>query len=288
MDESPLPQRGVSLDDRLLGMVATDDPCVTTYVLEPHLCRPDGVLYGGTALAAACAAMERATGRPTLWATVQFVSTAPAGSVVDSVVEIGARGGRIDQVRVTGSVEGRLVYQAIGSAASPAEDGLAGVGVTMPVVPPPEACGGVMGGPPREIHADWDMATGQHLVAEFRTAEIEGDHPVGRVAMWARLRGESETTAAKLGFLADMVPIAIVRMAGLVGAGTSLDNSLRLGPLVDSEWVLMDLHGFLAHGSYGHGVVHCWSPDGTCMATGGQTAKLFTFESMMAKRAARA
>ena len=101
--------------------------------------------------------------------------------------------------------------------------------------------------------------------------------------MWARIHGETATTAAKLGFLADMVPVAVCRAAGVMGAGTSLDNSLRVGRLVDSEWVLLDHEGHAADGGYGHGLVHLWSPDGVLMATGSQTAKLFSIESFQAR-----
>ena len=43
------------------------------FVLAPHLCRHDGVLFGGTALAVTLAAFELVSERPSLWATVQFV-----------------------------------------------------------------------------------------------------------------------------------------------------------------------------------------------------------------------
>jgi acyl-CoA thioesterase len=93
--------------------------------------------------------------------------------------------------------------------------------------------------------------------------------------------GESRTTPATLGFLADMVPIAVCRAAGVEGAGTSLDNSLRVGRLVDTEWVLVELEAHAAADGYGYGVSHLWAPDGTLLATGSQTAKLFSFASFL-------
>jgi acyl-CoA thioesterase len=106
--------------------------------------------------------------------------------------------------------------------------------------------------------------------------------------MWARVLGESETTAATLGFMADMVPLAVCRAVGVQGAGTSLDNTLRVGHLVDTEWVLVELDAHVADGGYGYGVSHMWSPDGTLMATGSQTAKLFSFDAFLAKLDGRA
>ncbi|MDQ1356726.1 MAG: hypothetical protein QOG44_1099, partial [Acidimicrobiaceae bacterium] len=39
-------------------------------------------MFGGCGLAAGVAAMEHASGRPAIWATAQYLSYAPTGSVV--------------------------------------------------------------------------------------------------------------------------------------------------------------------------------------------------------------
>src|SRR5215218_9762503 len=83
--------------------------------------------------------------------------------------------------------------------------------------------------------------------SEHREAEVldRSDARPGQMAIWARLTGEvpggGEMTPATLGFLADMVPLACARSCGVAGAGTSLDNSLRIGEPADTEWVLLDL-----------------------------------------------
>ena len=92
-------------------------------------------------------------------------------------------------------------------------------------------------------------------------------------------------TPAVLGFLADMVPLAVCRACGVEGAGTSLDNSLRIGEPGDSEWVLLELDAHLAVGGFGHGHVHVWSPDGRMLATGTQSARLFSVADFMERRA---
>ena len=79
----------------------------------------------------------------------------------------------------------------------------------------------------------------------------------------------------------------MVGPCGVEGAGTSLDNSLRLGEPADSEWVLLDLDAHVAVGGYGHGQVHLWAPDGRMLATGTQSARLFSFESFLTKRDGR-
>ena len=264
------------LDQRLLGLEPVGDGALRL-VLEPHLCRPDGALYGGTAIAAALAAMELVTDRPSLWATAQLVASAETGDVMDVVVEVLARGRYIDQARITGSVDGRIVFAAVGSTATGREDGLSGVGVTMPRVAPPEESS-----PRVSSRGSWSTGEpGHHRVVQILDAQrTDGaEHEPGQITMWSRIIDEPTTTAAKLGFIADMVPLAICDAAGVPGAGTSLDNSIRVGRLVDCEWVLLDLRGLVAHAGYGHGDVNLWSPDGVLLGTGSQTAKLFSFES---------
>jgi acyl-CoA thioesterase len=81
-------------------------------------------------------------------------------------------------------------------------------------------------------------------------------------------------TPAGVAFLADMVPVAITRAAGKMGAGFSLDNSVRFGPEPDGDWVLLELVGDLAEQGYGHGSFRAWTPGGRLVATGGQTANM--------------
>ena len=66
----------------------------------------------------------------------------------------------------------------------------------------------------------------------------------------------------------------------MAGAGTSLDNTLRIGSLDDAGagWVLIDLRPHLASYGYGHGTVHLWTADGALLATGSQTASMIVFE----------
>ena len=271
------------LDARLIGLEPQGEGGDYRFVLTPHLCRPDGALFGGAALAATCAAMELATGRPSLWATVQFVASASVGEELDCRVERLAAGKYIDQARLTASSRGRLVFTAIGSTATRRDDGVSGSALRMPAVAPPDESAPFGG------RRSWSEngEVGHHRVSEVREAVGEvgegGGDRAGRLLMWARLTGESATTAAKLGFLADMVPVAVCRGAGVSGAGTSLDNSLRVGQLVDTEWVLTELEGHTAAGGYGHGLVHLWSPDGVLMATGSQTAKLFSIDSVFGR-----
>jgi acyl-CoA thioesterase len=80
-----------------------------------------------------------------------------------------------------------------------------------------------------------------------------------------------------LGYLADYVPLAVMLALGVPGAGTSLDNTLRLGAEVDGDWVLIDGRGDLAARGYGHGSILLWSESGALLAVATQTAMLRRF-----------
>ena len=272
------------LDARLLGLVVdAHDPCQSSFEVVPHLTRSDGRLYGGCALAVALAAIEAAAERPVLYACVQFVGTAEVGETVTVAVELVARGRSADQAQLRATVGGRVVFTAVGGSATRVVDGISGTGSVMPSVIGPSEC------PP------FDPGQGKltvqfperRVVMDLREVprDIAPEEPVRRIAMWGRINGETENTAAKLGFLADFVPLVVTRSAGVIGAGTSLDNTLRVARLVDSEWVLLDLIPHVAYGSYGHGTVDIWTPDGVLLATGSQTAKLFSFDSFTRRRA---
>ena len=96
--------------------------------------------------------------------------------------------------------------------------------------------------------------------------------------MWMRMRDGEPLTPARLAFIADMVPVSVMRACGLTGAGTSLDNTLRVGPIVETEWVLLDLRPHFAHGGYGHGDAFLWSESGVLMATGSQSSTMLLFD----------
>jgi acyl-CoA thioesterase len=99
--------------------------------------------------------------------------------------------------------------------------------------------------------------------------EVElGDN---RVAVWGRMR-EQPHTRATISFLADMVPTSVVRAAGFMGAGTSLDNSMRFGRFTETEWILLDFDPWFAAGGYLHGGARVWAQDGTLLGFASQTA----------------
>jgi acyl-CoA thioesterase len=111
---------------------------------------------------------------------------------------------------------------------------------------------------------------------EYRLANVLGPNKgAPPLALWARLDAGRSITPAGIAFMADMVPGAIARAAGLVGGGTSLDNSLRFGRIPDGEeWVLLELRGQMAVGAHAHGSVKVWTRSGALVAVGGQSANM--------------
>jgi acyl-CoA thioesterase len=243
-----------------------------SFELTPPLSRMDGKLYGGTGIAVTVAAMEAETTGDALWATVQFVGTAEIGERVDCHIEVLARGRRTSQVRLTATVDDRLVLAAIGATGAH-RDG------------PVEAQMGVMpdlAGP--DGAKPWGHAwreggmpqIGWLLLAEVREVDLGEDG----FAIWARMR-EQPASRATLSFLADLVPSAVVRAAGFMGAGTSLDNSMRFGRFTDTDWVLVDFDPWFATGGYLHGGARLWAEDGTLLAYASQTATALVWEGEM-------
>lgn len=277
-------------DGALLGIDWTVEGA-GTFTLVPHLCRPDGRFYGGSAIAVALAASEEVTGRPALWSTTQLVGTGAVGATATLATAVVASGRTVSQVQVTATIDGELLFTALGACADPIDGGLAGEGVSMPDVPPPEDCP-VMWGPdhaPTFAFQEAPMSIGQHLVSEHRLAALgPTDARRGRRALWSRVvppeRSGGPMTPAGIGFVADMVPIAVTDACGVMGAGTSLDQTLRLGRPCASEWVLLDVQAEVATGGLGHGRALVWSPDGVCLGVASQTARLFSFEDAARRR----
>src|SRR3954447_10373739 len=110
---------------------------------------------------------------------------------------------------------------------------------------------------------------------EYREAEPLGEHPDGGVYLWARRTDGSPLTRVGIACLADMVPMAVARAAGKLGAGFSLDNALRFATIPPAtEWVLLDLRREVASLGYGHGSLTAWTTEGILVATGSQTATM--------------
>ena len=258
------------LDIRWLGLERHGEG-QWSFELTPPLTRFDGKLYGGTGIAVTTATMEAETGRGATYATVQFAGSADVGDRIDCHVEVLAEGRRTSQVRMTATVDGRIVLAAIGATGEARTGPLNAQFGTMPGVPGPHNAGPWM----PERHASLPITIPEGVTSWFDIADMR--ETPGRAAMWARMRDMPQTRAT-LGFLADMVPSAVVRAANRMGAGTSLDNAMRFGPAPDTEWILVDFDPYLISGGYAHGAARLWSEDGVLLGVASQTATVMLFD----------
>ncbi len=123
-----------------------------------------------------------------------------------------------------------------------------------------------------------DPATTHFASTELREAVVRGGTEgasAPSMALWARVPDRPSWSPAMLAFVADLVPMSIHRALGFrQPGGTSLDNSLRVGPPTEAEWILLALYPEAVHDGYGHGSVHLWAPDGTLAGVASQTFAL--------------
>jgi acyl-CoA thioesterase len=237
------------------------------FELTSRLGRGDGKLYGGTGIAVVVALQEAVTRRDALWTTVQFVGSANLGDRLDCEVAVLASGRRSSQVQITVRHDGRIVLAALGATGEHVATTMEVQVPAMPDVPGPEECEDWIGR--MQQMADVPRS-GWAELADMRRV----DRPHNGLAMWGRLR-DQPISRPGLAFMADFVPVSVARATGQMGAGISLDNSMRFGRLVDTEWVLYDYDPQFATGGYLNGGARVWSQDGTLLGYASQTAAGF-------------
>jgi acyl-CoA thioesterase len=236
--------------------------------VEPQLTTPGNFLFGGCGLGAALVALEGASGRPTIWATGQYLSYAPTHSMMEWEVTLAVVGRNVTQGRAIGSVEGReilTVNAALGENQLP----LRGVWVEPPQVAPPEEC------PPRflpdmfrnTIMDKVDVRIAKGLMLD----DLAGEPGTPDSALWARVPGHLSPSAATLAIFGDYVSGGASQPLGRRSMGRSLDNTLRVVQLKPTEWVLCDIRMHALIGGYAQGVAFLWSQDGELLATASQS-----------------
>jgi acyl-CoA thioesterase len=259
------------MDSRtFLGLEETHNRFRWKLPVTPGISTSGGFMFGGSGLGAAISAMEGTSGRQCVWATAQYLSYTKPGDVVDVDVTIAVEGHQITQARAVCHVADReilTVNAALGER--PMEQ--SGQWEQMPAdIPGPLDC------PPRSHHSDWTGTINERL--DVRTVkgrpweDLDGEQSDGQNILWARIpdviTGIDATTLAILG---DFVPGGIGQALGVRGGGNSLDNTLRVGRMVPTEWVLMDIRVHAVERGFGHGLVHMFAEDGTLLATASQS-----------------
>jgi hypothetical protein len=113
---------------------------------------------------------------------------------------------------------------------------------------------------------------GYQAATDIRAAGVDREARPPALLIWASIPGYRVTLPALGALVADHLPFTLGRLGNFDGAGASLDNTLRVGPRAEHDWVLLECHPELGAGGYGHGTVHLWAPDGTLLAVGSQSS----------------
>ena len=239
--------------------------------MVPGISTGGGFLFGGCGLGAAIAAMERTSGRRAVWATGQYLSYAKPGEVMDIDVTLAVSGHQISQARAVCHVGDREIL-TVNAALGDRELDEIGQWESMPPnVPAPLDC------TERPHVLDWSGTISgrmdQRIVkGREELSELDGTQSDGQVLMWTRIPEVIEgVDASTLAILGDFVPMGVGQALGIRGGGNSLDNTLRIGRLVPTEWVLLDIRIHMVQRGFGHGLVHMFAEDGTLMATASQS-----------------
>jgi acyl-CoA thioesterase len=141
--------------------------------------------------------------------------------------------------------------------------------VAPPEVPAPEDSQGIEMPP---FFADTILARVDHRLALGRMFEPSYDGPGdGTSAFWARVPGHLEPSAATLAVIGDYVSGGVSHPLGVRTMGRSLDNTIRIGRLVPTEWLLCDIRMHALANGFAHGLAHLWAEDGTLLATASQS-----------------
>jgi acyl-CoA thioesterase-2 len=260
------------MDSRqFLGLEPTHNPYRWILPVVPGISTGGGFLFGGCGLGAAIAAMERTSGRRAVWATGQYLSYAKPGEVMDIDVTLAVSGHQISQARAVCHVGDREIL-TVNAALGDRELDEIGQWESMPPnVPAPLDC------TERPHVLDWSGTISgrmdQRIVkGREELSELDGTQSDGQVLMWTRIPEVIEgVDASTLAILGDFVPMGVGQALGIRGGGNSLDNTLRIGRLVPTEWVLLDIRIHMVQRGFGHGLVHMFAEDGTLMATASQS-----------------
>lgn len=262
--------------DLFLDLKPTADPNVWDLDLERRMCvGPPGreFMFGGVGLGSGVQALERTCKRPVIWAAAQYVSFARPASVVTWTVTEYTTGRFNTQATVTGRV-GEDIIVVVNAALGSRPSELSRQWLVAPDVLPP--------GEGEDIMRRFPVGDGLHSQFDTRAAkrsngEMHVSTEDGRVLLWVRPRRAFTMDAVLLAVIGDYVPMGIGRALGTNMGGNSLDNTLRIHQLKQTEWLLCDLQISAVHGGFGHGRASIFTETGELLATAGQSIIIRSF-----------
>lgn len=264
-----------------IDLQATHNPHRWHLKVEPRLCvGPPGhkFLFGGVGLASAISALEQTTGRPCIWATAQYLSFANPPDIMDIDVKVPMAGKNITQARVRAHINEREIF-TVNAAVGARESEHSHQWLSLPDVPKAEDC------PPfprydetsEDLHAFLDMRVARGRYSAGRNVQ-GGRSEDGHVTLWGRSKTGEPINSTMLAIINDFVPSATSHALGLPAGSNSLDNTLRIRKIVDTEWVCCDIQVEGVHNGFVHGRIAMFADDGTLMATGSQSGIIRVFD----------
>ena len=169
-----------------------------------------------------------------------------------------------------GRVEGRENLPTVNSALGEDELPVSGIWVRPPEgAAPPEEC------PPRLLPPMFRNTILDRIevrVAQGRSFEEMHGEPGSPVsALWSRVPGHFDPSAATLAIFGDYVAGGLSQPLGLATMGRSLDNTIRIVTLEPTDWVLTEIHMHALSGGFAQGTAYMWSQSGTLLATASQS-----------------
>src|SRR5690606_17314204 len=226
--------------------------------------------FGGAGLWAGVTAIQRTCERPVIWATAHYLSYARLGQILDIDVWEPVKGRTVTQARAIGHVDDNevlTVNAAVGhKSGTPTDQWL-----RAPVAPPPQDCPSAPVYPDQagSLHARLDIrvASGRHGADQT----IQGRADDSRMMLWLRPRGGFAIDAGMLALFGDFLPSCVNHAIGIPTPMTSLDNTIRCGRIVPTDWVLAEARTSMAHGGFVHGELRMFSQAGVLMAVGSQS-----------------
>ncbi len=103
----------------------------------------------------------------------------------------------------------------------------------------------------------------------------QGGRGTGSFAVWVkRTDGAMIENIGDLTYIGDFLPIGFAEAMGQPYVGNSLDNTVRVGKLVSTPWVLLSINIQQVSRGFGYGRAELWAQDGTLLAETSQSAIL--------------
>ncbi|MCW2548719.1 MAG: acyl-CoA thioesterase [Mycobacterium sp.] len=255
-----------------LGLRATDDPFRWELDWSPRVLTGAGALHGGAGLALTVEAAAAAIGRPVVTAAAQYLSFVAPPSRLQIQVRVDVAGHRLTQARTTVSANDEPVLttlMTLGQRTFPVTKTWS----RPPRVAPPEGCKAL----PALLSSPGTLSD----VCEFRLAagrpadELDGVAGPGSFATWCRLPGGVRQMAAgDVALFADFPLHPLSDAIGRPCTGTSLDNSIRIIDLVETEWVLCESWVDAVANGFGQVSTRLWAQQGNLLAVASQTLAL--------------